>query len=169
MSRAPRRPRSTPLTASWWISAPRRPRRVLKPSASMPHDGVEILARQVAIGPGAAHQREQLVLAPFARADLGDDLLRQHVERLLGDREAIELAAAHAVEQRRAFDQLVARQREQPALGRAADRVAGAADPLQEAGDRARRAELADEVDVADVDAELERGGRDQRLAARRA
>ena len=31
-------------------------------------------------------------------------------------------------------------------------------------GDRARRAELADEVDIADVDAELERGGRDQRL-----
>ena len=76
----------------------------------------------------------------------------------------VELAAPHAVEQRRAFDQLVARQREQPALGRAADRVAGAADALQEARDRARRAELADEVDVADVDAELERGGGDQRL-----
>ena len=31
-------------------------------------------------------------------------------------------------------------------------------------GDRARRAELADEIHVADVDAEFERGGRDQRL-----
>ena len=40
----------------------------------------------------------------------------------------------------------------------------GAADALQEAGDRARRAELADEIDVADVDAELERRGRHQRL-----
>ena len=81
-----------------------------------------------------------------------------------GISQTIELAAAHAVEQRRALDQLVARQRKQPALGRAADRVAGAADPLQEARDRARRAELADEIDVADVDAELERGGGDQRL-----
>ncbi len=42
--------------------------------------------------------------------------------------------------------------------------MAGAADALQERCDRARRAELADEVNLADVDAELERGGRDQRL-----
>ena len=44
--------------------------------------------------------------------------------------------------------------------------MACAADALQERGDPARRAHLADEVDVADVDAELERGGRDQRLEA---
>ena len=48
----------------------------------------------VAIGPGAAKQREELVLAPFLRRDFGDDLLRQHVERLFGNREAVELAAA---------------------------------------------------------------------------
>ena len=126
--------------------------------------GREILARQRAVRPGAADQRIQLVLVPFARRDLGDDLLRQHVERLLGDRQPVELAAAHAVEQRRALDQLVAREREQPALGRAVDRMPRAPDPLQEARDRARRAELADQVDLADVDAELERGGRHQRL-----
>ena len=78
--------------------------------------------------------------------------------------EPVEFAATHAVEQRRAFDQFVARQRKQPPLRRAADRVAGAADALQEAGDRARRAELAHQIDVADVDAEFERGGRHQRL-----
>jgi hypothetical protein len=33
--------------------------------------------------------------------------------------------------------------------------MAGSPDPLQEGGDRARRAELAHEVDFADVDAEL--------------
>ena len=43
----------------------------------------------------------------------------------------VEFAAAHAVEQRGAFDQFVARQREQPPFRRAADRVAGAADALQ--------------------------------------
>ena len=37
-------------------------------------------------------------------------------------------------------------------------------DALQEGRDRARRAELADQVDVADVDAQLQRGGGDQRL-----
>jgi hypothetical protein len=31
--------------------------------------------------------------------------------------------------------------------------VAGAADPLQEGGNRARRADLAGEIDLADVDA----------------
>src|SRR5206468_1721354 len=84
--------------------------------------------------------------------------------RLFGDGEAVELAATDAVEERRAFDELVAREREEAALGRAVDGMAGAPDALQEARDRARRAELADEVDLADIDAELERGGRHQRL-----
>ncbi len=39
-----------------------------------------------------------------------------------------------------------------------------APDALQQARDRARRAELAHQVDIADIDAELERCGRDQRF-----
>ena len=39
-----------------------------------------------------------------------------------------------------------------------------APDALQQARDRARRAELAHQVDIADIDAELERSGRDQRF-----
>ena len=101
---------------------------------------------------------------PFACGDLGHDLLREHVERLLGDRQAVEFAAGDGIEQRRALDEVVTRQREQPSLRRAFDRVPRAPDPLQETRDRARRSELADQVDLADVDAELERGGRDQRL-----
>src|SRR5262245_36406869 len=42
--------------------------------------------------------------------------------------------------------------------------MARPADTLQEAADRTRRAELADEIDIADVDAEFERRGGDQRL-----
>ncbi len=42
--------------------------------------------------------------------------------------------------------------------------MTGAADSLQERGDAARRLELADQVDGADVDAELERGSGDERL-----
>ena len=45
-----------------------------------------------------------------------------------------------------------------------ADRVAGAADALQQRRDPVRRSDLADEIDVADVDAELERRRRDERL-----
>ena len=61
------------------------------------HDGGEILARQRPIGPGPADQRKKLVFVPFPPRDLGDDLLRQHVERLLRC-EPIELAAPHAVD-----------------------------------------------------------------------
>ena len=37
-------------------------------------------------------------------------------------------------------------------------------DALQEGVDGARRADLTDQIHIADVDAELERGGRDQHL-----
>ena len=73
------------------------------------HHCGKILARQLPVGPGAADQRVKLVLAPFPGRDLGDDLLGQHIERLVGDAQPIELAAAHTVDQRRAFDQFVAR------------------------------------------------------------
>ena len=42
--------------------------------------------------------------------------------------------------------------------------MAGPADPLQESGDRTGRADLHDQVDVADVDAQLERRRRHDRL-----
>ena len=62
-------------------------------------------------------QREKLVLAPLARGHLGDDLLRQHVERPVRDRETIEFAATHAVEERRALDEFVARSGNRRPLG----------------------------------------------------
>src|SRR4029077_18519913 len=44
------------------------------------------------------------------------------------------------------------------------DGVAGAADALQQGRNPVRRADLADKIDVADVDAQFERRRRDQRL-----
>ena len=43
----------------------------------------------------APHQRVQIVFAPLLQADLCDDLLGQHVERFVGQRDAIQLAARH--------------------------------------------------------------------------
>ena len=126
--------------------------------------GVEVVARERAIRPGATHQREQLVLDVLAARDFGGDLLRQHVERRVVRDDAVELAATDRSQQRRALDQIVPRRRQQPSLGDAAHRVAGAADALQQRGDAMRRADLADQIDVADVDAELERRGRHERL-----
>ena len=60
--------------------------------------------------------------------------------------------------------ELVARQREQAALGQALKAVPRAAYSLQESCDRRRRAELTHEVDVTDVDSELERRSGDERL-----
>ena len=71
--------------------------------------------------------------------------------------------AANRAHERRALDQLVARRDEKTALRLRADPVAGTSDALQRDGDRARRAELHDEVDRADIDAELERSRRDDR------
>ena len=146
------------------MRAPRRPRRVLKPSASMTTMARKSSRLEIAIGPGAAEQREEIVLGPFLGGDLGGDLLGQHVEGLLGDRDPVQLAALDALEQGGAFHQLVARQREEPPLGRPVHRMAGAPDPLEEARDGARRAHLADEIDLADIDAQLQRGRGHQRL-----
>lgn len=123
------------------------------------HHGVEALAREIRVGCRAADAFEEVVLTPFRAGRLGHDMLREHVERRMRHDECIELAAPRAVDERRALDQIVARIRKEPALGRCAHLVPRAAHALQECGDAARRAELADELYIADVDAELERGG----------
>ena len=128
------------------------------------HDRGKILARQRAVRPGAAQAVVQRRLGPVLRRDFGNDLLGQHVERLVRNGQPIEFAAADAVQQRRAFHQIVARLREQPALRQAADGVAGATNTLQKACDRTRRAELTHQIHIADVDTELQRRGRHQRF-----
>ena len=95
--------------------------------------------------------------------DLGDDLLGDDVEGEVGELDGVEPTGAHRGEQRGALDQLVARQRVEPTLGRAGAAVVRAADALEERGDAAWRADLAHELDRADVDAELERRGGDER------
>src|SRR6516165_10707457 len=92
-------------------------------------DSGKIFAPQFSVGPGATRQCEEIVLLPFPRCDLSDDLLRQNIERLRRDRQVVEFTATDAIEQGRTFDQLVARQREKTALGCALDSMARAADP----------------------------------------
>ncbi len=123
---------------------------------------MELLSRQVAIGIGAADELEERLLSPFLASDAGDDLLGQDVKGLLRDLEPVQLPPPDGIDQRGHLDQLVARQREEPPLGKAAHRVARPSDPLHQRGDGACRAELADQVHGADVDAQLERGGGDE-------
>ena len=91
------------------------------------------------------------------RRHLGHDLLGQDVERRHRRGHRVEPSLHHGRQQRRALDQLVAGEREQAALGHAPQAVVGPAHPLEERGDAARRADLAHQLDRADVDAQLER------------
>jgi len=124
--------------------------------------GIVLLAFQIGIRRGVPEQIEEAVFAPFGVRDLRDDLLREHVERRARDMQQVEFAAPHAIEQRCAFDQIVARSGEEPPLRHAADVVPRASYSLQKRRDRARRAHLADEIDIADIDAEFQRSRRDQ-------
>ena len=123
---------------------------------------LERLVIEGPVRPGAPDEGEQLTGLPFASRDLGHDLLREDVEGTLGQGEGVELSPAHGVEEGRALHEVVAAQGEEASLRGRLDPMPGAADPLQEGRDVAGRAELADEVDVADVDAELERRGGDE-------
>ena len=81
----------------------------------------------------------------------------------MGD-DSIELAASDRPQQRRTFDEVIARGGKQPPLWRADDGVAGATDALEERGDAMRRTDLTNQIDVADIDPELQRGRGDKGL-----
>ena len=126
------------------------------------NDLVEGLPRQLAVRVRATHECVKVVLTPVATGTLRDDLLREHVERRDRLLRAVEVPFAHGADERCALDQLVARGREEPAARPYTERVARASDALHEGGDAPRRADLADEIDRADVDPQLQRGGRDE-------
>ena len=132
------------------------------PSLSSLTTLVEERTGEIAIGVGAAEDMEEVVFVPGFGGDTGDDLLHQHVGGLGRDFEPVEFAGAHLADERGLFEEIVARGGEEAALGDGPAPVAGAADALHGDSDGAGAGDLADQVDVADVDAEFERGGRDE-------
>ena len=121
-------------------------------------------AGEVAIGIGAAEDVVEGVFFPGFGAAGGDDLLHEDVDGLRRNFQLIELAGAHLADEGGLLEQVVAGGGEEAALGDGSAPVAGAAHALHGDGDGARGADLADEIDVADVDAEFERGGGDEHL-----
>src|SRR4029079_11436445 len=69
---------------------------------------VEFASCETAERVGAADHLEQLVFNPFRGGTRRNDLLSKYVQSLLRNRQLIELAPANRIQQRRAFDQLVA-------------------------------------------------------------
>ena len=122
-------------------------------------DLVVLAAGQLAERIGAADEGEQIVLAHVLGGGDGHHLLGDDVEGMTGDVHLVELTAAHGPDGGGRLHQLVTRECEHDALGESAQPVAGAPDALQQRVQRARRAQVDDEVDVSDVDAQLERRG----------
>ena len=121
---------------------------------------------ELAIGPRALHLLVHR-LGREAAAD-GDrhQVLDQDVERLVVGRALLDPAGERRAPRRDRLDQLerVGRHERDPAG--AAGRVAAAAGALQQARDAFRRADLQHALDRQEVDAEVERRGRDDRLQA---
>ena len=88
-------------------------------------------------------------------------MLRQHIERAGAQRRRVLRALGDRLERGVAFQHLEAVGRHQDAARRLVHAVIGAADALQQPARALRRADIDDEIDVAPVDAEIERRGAD--------
>ncbi len=112
----------------------------------------------------APHQRGEVVDLPLVECTQGYELLAQHVERVARVAGRLDGACVHALHDHRRFQQIVTMLGEQLAPAGHADLVAGTADALQAASNRARRLDLHDEVDRTHVDAELQARRGDETL-----
>ena len=106
---------------------------------------------------GAADELVELVDRDLLVGGDGDDLLREHVERVPWDDRLLDRARLHALDDDRGLEQVGAVLGEDAPARDGSELVAGAPDSLQAARDRLRRLDLHDEVDGAHVDAELQR------------
>ena len=91
-----------------------------------------------------------------------EKLLRDQVERLLRGQHWFDEALCEQPEQRGCAEQLVVVGSQEQHVAAGAGTPSGAPESLQERGDGARRPDLKDSVQVTDVDAQLERRGRDR-------
>ena len=122
------------------------------------HHLCKLAGGQVAIREGFATQFPQVLLGDLSAGDGSDHLLSQDVQRLFGDVDPIQLSGADSPHGCSGLQQLVPGEGKEETLGDGIQAVPGAADSLQQAGNGAGSSDMADEVDVADVDAQFQRG-----------
>ena len=131
-------------------------------------DVVERPAVEAGIWLRRAHLVIELVGEEGHAAGGSEHVLREHVEGAgAGDRRVLR-AGIGGIHRRAAFQHLEPVGGDQHGLGGLVEPVVGAADALGEARGALRRTDIDDEVDVAPVDAEVERRGADDRLQAPR-
>jgi hypothetical protein len=93
-------------------------------------DVLELLAREVAEWVGAADEVVQLVDGDLLLRGDRDDLLRQHVQRVLDDLRLLDLAPSHALHDDGGLEEIGPEFRKDAALGGLVEAMAGTADSL---------------------------------------
>ena len=99
-------------------------------AAEHPEQRVEVRSRQVGEARRAADDCVEVVDRPFVDARHGDDLLRKHVERVLGDADRLDVGLLHALRHGRRLEEVAAPLGDDPADGGLTDEVPRATDPL---------------------------------------
>ena len=122
------------------------------------------LARQAGVGRGRAHLAVEVVRAERTRAGRAPHVLGQHVERAGAVQHGVLGAGGGRLDGGAALQHLEAVARHQHGARGLVEAMVGAADALDQAARALRRADVDDEIDVAPVDAEVERGGGDHGL-----
>ena len=125
-------------------------------------DPVIVRVRQLGKGLRPPEHVEQLSVLPVVSGDDADDLLSKNIEASSGDVHGIDFSLHHRPGDRRGLHQFVPLKNQYPTLARCVEQVAGSTDPLQSAGNGFGRLELVDQVHGADINAQLQRGRRDQ-------
>ena len=125
-------------------------------------DLIEGLALKVGECERFADKVVEGVLGPGFAGGFGHDLLREDVEGGGQGGDAVETAAVDGADEGGALQEFVAGGGEEAAVGAQTEGVAGAADALEQRRDAAGGADLTDEIDGADVNAELQGGGGDE-------
>jgi len=130
-------------------------------AAEIAENAIELGALEVVEGIAASDEGEGFVGGDGFEDGETDEGLGEDVEGVFVNLDGLELASGHHACGDGAFGEIVDVARDEETLGDAAHRVAGAADALKGAGDAFRGGDHDDEIDRADVDAHLERGGAD--------
>ena len=119
--------------------------------------GVEIGARQRRIGRRQRHLGVEIVGTKRHAAGAAEHVLRQHVEPAGTQRRRVLRILGNRRNRGRAFQHFETVGRHQHAARGFVHAVIGATDALQQPRGSLRRADIDDEIDVAPVDAEIQR------------
>ena len=120
---------------------------------------IEIGSRKTRIGRGGQHFAIKLIGHEWLAAGPSKDVLRQHIQRAGAQRRGILGVFADGVDRNAAFQHLEAIGRYQHRARGFIEAMIGAADPLHQPRGAFRRTDIDDQIDIAPVDAKIERGG----------